>query len=119
MEGFLEAEGAMDPLFITSITASELLHGVFRATPERRANREGFVEAVLMETPVLSFDLACARQHAKLWAALASTGQQIGPHDMMIAATCLRFGHRLATLNEREFSRVPNLRLADARRFAA
>ena len=116
MEGFIEAEAPMAPLYISSVTASELLHGIHRATTRsRKAKRKAFVEALIEATPVLPFDLPCARRHAELWAALEKKGQRIGPHDMLIAATCLRFGHRLATLNEREFSRVKGLRLANAR----
>ena len=70
MSAFIEAEAPMESLFISSITASELLHGVHRATPERRARREAYVEAVIRETPILPFDLPCARRHAGLWAAL-------------------------------------------------
>ncbi len=117
MPAFVEAEAAMEPLFLSSVTASELLHGVHRATPERRATREAFVEAVLRETPTLPFDLPCARRHAALWAALETAGTRIGAHDMMIAATALRFGHRVATLNEKEFSQIHSLQLANARSY--
>lgn len=34
--------------------------------------------------------------------------------SLLIAATCLRFGHRLATLNESEFKRVDGLELANS-----
>lgn len=115
MEAFLEKEAPMEPLFISSVTASELLHGVCRATLERRTKRVAYVEAVLRETPTLPFDLPCARRHAELWAALEAAGNRVGAHDMMIAATSLRFGHRLATLNEGEFSRVDGLKLANVR----
>lgn len=115
MEAFVEAEAPMDALFIASITASELLHGVHRATPERRAKREAYVESVISRTPILPFDLPSARRHGELWAILEAAGTPIGPHDMLIAATCLRFGHRLATLNEGEFRRVDGLHLANAR----
>ncbi len=118
MEAFIEAEAPMDNLFISSITASELLHGVHRATPERRGKRTAFVEGVLGSTPILPFDLACARRHAGLWAALEATGSRIGAHDLIIAATGLRFGHRLATLKEGEFARVEGLTLANARPYA-
>jgi predicted nucleic acid-binding protein len=37
---------------IAAITASELLHGVHRADPPRRAQREAFVEHVLRVLPV-------------------------------------------------------------------
>ena len=117
MEAFLEAEAAMEAVFITSVTASELLHGVHRATPNRRARREAYVESVLDDLPILSFDLPCARRHARLWAMLEVSGNRIGAHDMMIAAICLRFGHKLATLNEGEFARVEGLILVKARTY--
>jgi tRNA(fMet)-specific endonuclease VapC len=114
---FVEAEAAMETIFIAAITASELLHGVHRASAQRRKRRETYVEALISETPPLAFDLGCARHHAKLWAELEIRGERIGPHDMMIAATCLTYGHRLATLNEAEFSRVEGLVLANARKY--
>lgn len=117
LESFIEMEAPMEALFITSVTASELLHGVHRATPERRATREAYVESVLGDLPILSFDLPCARRHARLWASLEVSGNRIGAHDMIIAAICLRFGHRLATLNEGEFTRVDGLVLANARTY--
>ena len=49
LDAFIEAEAPMAPLFITAVTASELLHGLHRATPERRIKREAYVEAVLRE----------------------------------------------------------------------
>lgn len=114
LEAFIGAEAPMEDLFIAAITASELLHGLHRARPGGRDKREAYVESVIRETPTLPFDLHCARHHAKLWATLGAAGQRIGPHDMLIAATCLRFGFRLATLNEDEFKRVHGLHLANA-----
>jgi len=103
-----------DPLFIAAITASELLHGVERAgTPALRKKREVFVEAILSRLQILEFDLDVARHHARLWAALSARGTMIGPHDLQIAATALRHGFSLATLNLDEFQRVPALTLAD------
>ena len=111
LSSLLEAEAPMEPVYISTITASELLHGVERATPEHRAKREAFFEAVLRETPSLAIDLACARIHAALWAKLEASGERIGPHDMWIAATCLRYRFRLATLNVGEFGKVEGLQI--------
>lgn len=103
-----------EPLFIAAITASELLHGVERAgTPALRKKREAFVEAILSRLQILEFDLDVARHHARLWAALATSGTMIGPHDLQIAATALRHGFSLATLNLDEFQRVPSLTMGD------
>ncbi len=120
LDRFLLADAAAEAVFLSVITASELLHGVERAADEiRRRSRGAFVEAVLDAIPVLPFDLSCARRHAAVWAGLESAGRRIGAHDMLIAATCLRYGHRLATLNTDEFNRVAGLELADVRPFAA
>jgi tRNA(fMet)-specific endonuclease VapC len=103
---------------IAAITASELLHGCHRATdPAVRARRLAFVDAVLGTIPVIPFGLADARRHAELWAHLASAGTMIGAHDLLIGATALAHGHRVATLNRREFSMVPGLGLADVEKF--
>ncbi len=101
--------GAEDEVAIASITASELLHGVHRATEEHRARREAFVEAVLAAFPSLPFDLLAARTHARLWAGLASTGADIGAHDRIVAATAMSIGWRVGSANTRHFERIPGL----------
>ncbi len=98
--------------FLSVVTASELLHGVHRATqPDVRARRSAFVEGILERFPLLSVDLACARAHAQLWAELRKTGALIGPHDVWLAATCVAHGLTIVTANVREFARVPGLDL--------
>lgn len=99
-----------EEFFVSVITASELLHGVHRAkTPDVRARRSAFVEAVLARFPLLSIDLPTARSHSQLWAGLAATGKLIGPHDLWIAAACIAHGLTLVTVNVREFECVPGL----------
>jgi predicted nucleic acid-binding protein len=61
--------------------------------------------------PVQPFTLETARVHSRLWADLVSSGQLIGPHELMLAATALALGWSVATLNPREFRRVPGLSL--------
>ncbi|MFK5923368.1 MAG: PIN domain-containing protein [Verrucomicrobiota bacterium] len=103
MPSFIEAEAAMEPVYIAAVTVSELLHGVHRAGEVYRCQRQAFVEAVLRNTPILPFDLICAKNHAKLWADLESEERRIGALDMLIAVTCLAFGHRLATVSLSEW----------------
>ena len=73
--------GPDEEVAIAAITASELLHGVHRASATHRARREAFVESILAAVPVLDFDLLAARAHARLWADLAKAGSDVGPHD--------------------------------------
>lgn len=99
-----------ETLFLSVVTASELLHGVHRAADEGiRARRSAFVEAILESFPLLPIDLPTARAHARLRANLAAAGRLIGPHDQWLAATCLAHGLTLATANLREFERVEGL----------
>ena len=105
-------EEQLDPaeeVGIAAITASELLHGVHRASPEHRARREIFVEGVLAAFPPIAFDLLAARAHARLWADLASAGTDVGAHDRLVAATAIAAGWRVGTANIRHFERIPGL----------
>jgi len=99
-----------DESFLSVITASELLHGVRRATqPDVRARRSAFVEGILERFPLLNVDLATARAHAQIWAELQQAGTIIGPHDLLLAATCVAHGLTMVTANVREFERVAGL----------
>lgn len=109
-----------EPVRIAAITASELLHGCHRAAdPGVRVRRFAFVDALLELIPVLPFGLAEARRHAELWAQLVKDGNVLGAHDLVIGATALAQGHRLATLNRAEFSRIAGLQLAELGRFTS
>lgn len=97
-------------MFISAITVSELLVGVFRAdTPARQAKRSAFIESVLGAMVTLDFTLETARIHARLLADLASRGEKIGANDLMIAATALFYGYPVLTSNTRGFSRIIGL----------
>ncbi|HEY4812663.1 MAG TPA: PIN domain-containing protein [Solirubrobacteraceae bacterium] len=104
--------GEHEEVGIAAITASELLHGVHRATREHRGRRAVFVEAVLAAFPTLVFDLLVARVHARLWAGLASAGAEVGAHDRLVAATAMSAGWRVGTANVRHFERVCGLEIA-------
>ena len=96
---------------ISVITVSELLHGVHRATGERRARRGAFVEHLLAELQAIPITERVARAHAEIWSQLSATGQAIGAHDLWIAATAVAHGLGVATGNAAEFRRVPGLRV--------
>ena len=104
----LEQRGEED-VAIAAITASELLHGVWRARAQHRARRETFVEQVLSAFPVIPFDLLAARLHARISAELAGAGVAISAHDLLIGATALRVGFAVATRDRRSFRRIPGL----------
>lgn len=115
--GFLSAHSS-EVIFITAITASELLHGCERANdPAIRERREWFVEGLLQDYAVLPFTLNEARTHAQLWAGLERKGTPIGERDLLIAAIAKANGHTVATINRDEFTRVPGLALEEVQPF--
>ena len=111
LAAFLSPRGN-EPAAIAAVTLSELLHERHHAIDARiKAERGRFVEAVRRDYSVIPFGEAQAETHSRIWADLESRGSLIGPHDLQIAATTLSLDYDLATSNEREFSRVPGLRV--------
>jgi predicted nucleic acid-binding protein len=108
------AQRQQEEFFLSVVTASELLHGLYRALhPEVWTKRAAFVEAILERFPLIPVDLATTRTHAQVWAELAATGMMIEPNDLWLAATCIAHGLTMVTVNGREFARVPGLAVED------
>lgn len=99
-----------DAFFISVISLSELLHGVYRASNERiKTRRLAFVEGIFERFPILPITCEVARMHARIWADLQAQGVMIGLHDSWLAATCIAHGYAVVTRNIREFDRVNGL----------
>jgi tRNA(fMet)-specific endonuclease VapC len=106
----LETVAGEEERAISVVTASELLHGVHRASDARvRMRRHAWVESVLERLQPLPITRHVARAHSELWARLEAGGSLIGAHDLWIAATALAHGMPVATVNARHFERVPGL----------
>jgi tRNA(fMet)-specific endonuclease VapC len=63
-------------------------------------------------TESLSFDDQAAEHYGRVRPLLEHAGTPIGPNDLMIAAIALTHDATVLTRNEREFRRVPGLRVA-------
>ncbi len=114
--GSLAADSVLDtperrrqPVAIAAITASELWHGLFRLGGVRRVAAERFARRWLAELPVIPFDAEVARVHAILGVRLSLGRTPIGSHDLMVAATAVHLGYRVATRDRRSFHRVEGL----------
>jgi predicted nucleic acid-binding protein len=97
-----------EELWLTAITVSELLYGVFRLPAGRRRERlEEVLNDVLNKDyrgRVLPFDADAAVEHARLVAKLRARGAPTGTEDAMIAAIALTHGAKLATRNVKHFT---------------
>lgn len=100
-------------LVICSIVVAELMYGAERAAAAHRANNRLRVEQLRQRLVSLPFDDAAAEEYGKLRAHLMTSGQPIGPNDLMIAAIALSHRLVLVTHNLSEFSRVPGLNVED------
>lgn len=94
---------------ISSITLSELEYGAAKSSrPDQ--NRIALVE-FLAPLEILPYDDMAAQEYGKIRASLERQGTPIGSMDMLIAAHALAVNCTLVTNNEREFSRVPSLKI--------
>jgi tRNA(fMet)-specific endonuclease VapC len=96
---------------VASITVAELWHGVERATHAFKAERETYIHRILSSVRTLPYTMVTAREHARLWAELESSGKMIGYYDLIVAATALEHDSPVATFNQRHFSQVPGLKV--------
>lgn len=95
-------------LVTSIIVAAELRYGIAKKGSERLAR---LVEAVLGAFEVLPWEAPAEIHYAAVRDGLSRSGQLIGDMDMLIAAHALALDAVLVTDNEREFSRVPGLKI--------
>lgn len=100
---------AVGAVGISAITLSELEYGVAKSLyPER--NRLALTEFVA-PLEVVEFDDRAAAVYGMVRAELERLGKPIGAMDLLIAAHALALQVTLVTNNEKEFRRVPGLRV--------
>ena len=95
------------------LATSVIVAGVVRFGYTRRmsARLTRDLEAVLGSLPILPLEAPADWHYASLRAELERRGTPIGGNDMWIAAHALALNCTLVTGNEREFRRVPGLRV--------
>jgi tRNA(fMet)-specific endonuclease VapC len=94
---------------VSSIVAHELFYGAFKS--RRRAHNIALIDALPLE--VIALDREDARRAGEVRAALAASGQPIGPYDVLIAGQALARGLVLVTHNISEFGRIADLVVED------
>lgn len=95
-------------IFTSIIVVAELRYGIARNRSRRLAAQ---LDAILKGLDVVAFEAPADVTYADLRARLERAGRTIGANDMLIAAHALALDLTLVTANEREFSRIPNLRI--------
>lgn len=95
---------------LSLITYGELMYGAAKmdAPPPQAAAQ---LQELLDMIEILPMPVEAGRRYGELRAFLESKGQVIGNNDLWIAAHAICADLTLVTNNEREFQRVPDLKL--------
>jgi tRNA(fMet)-specific endonuclease VapC len=95
---------------ISSLTLGELRFGA-----ERRHSRKlhGIIDTFVRTVQVMPFDEACAAAYGRIQAGLESKGTPIGTLDTLIAAHAFALNVTLVTNNQKHFSKVRGLKIAN------
>jgi len=102
---------AIGDIAVSSITVAELTFGVQKSQQVRLNQRA--LEQFLLPLTVVDFDAQAATIYGTVRATLEQQGTPIGALDMLIAAHALSLKLTLITNNVKEFTRVPNLQVAN------
>lgn len=94
---------------ISSITLSELFYGVSKSSKPKQ-NQIALMQFVA-PLEILPYSDEAAQYYGDLRAHLEKQGSPIGSLDMLIAAHALSIACTLVTNNEKEFIRIPNLKI--------
>jgi tRNA(fMet)-specific endonuclease VapC len=96
-----------DRVATSAIVVSELRYG-FRRKYSKLALR---LEPLLSSLKIHPFQAPADERYGEIRAHLEKIGKLIGPNDLLIAAHALALNSAVVTDNEREFSRVPGLKV--------
>lgn len=90
------------------IVAAELRFGARKRGSVQLTSQ---LETILSAIDVLSLEKPADQHYAAIRSFLERKGETIGPNDMLIAAHALSQDCAVITANQREFSRVPGLKV--------
>jgi len=98
-------------LAIATICEAEVLYGLEKkASPRLWTEYEHYLRHKLV---VLPLDRKAIETYARIKAATQAGGAVVGEFDLLIGATALANGLTLATLNRRDFAKIPGLAVED------
>lgn len=97
-----------DTICTSIIVACEIQYGLLKKGSARLTAQ---ITAILNAIDVLELPGEVATNYGEIRLYLETQGQPIGPNDLIIAAHARALGLAVVTGNDREFQRVPNLKV--------
>jgi predicted nucleic acid-binding protein len=109
LEQVKAAQGEIE-LGLSVVTIAELVHGAYRTkTQAQQQRRLEFIDRLSNDLPMHPVTLAIARLAGRIEGQQEAMGIQFAFEDLLIGATALHLGYEVATLNLRDFKRIPGL----------
>jgi len=102
------AEVGAERIAISLIVACEIRFGLAKSGSQRLIQN---MERVLEQIEVLPMEAPVEEHYADIRTRLERAGTPIGPNDLLIAAHARALDLTLVTDNDREFARVPGLKV--------
>jgi tRNA(fMet)-specific endonuclease VapC len=101
-----------EQIFIPSIAAAELVHGIYRAkTQEQFVKRDAYIQLLLASYAIAPFSETSARIAGRIRGEEARIGNTLPLGDSLIAAIALDLDYSLLTNNVKDFARIPGMRV--------
>jgi len=98
-------------LGVSAITSAELRFGADKSADPSKNHRQ--LDQFFLTLPILAFDEGASRHYGEIRAQLEKAGTPIGSLDLLIAAHGRSLDLTVVTHNQREFQRVPGLKVED------
>src|ERR1035437_5827712 len=96
----IAVRAAGEDVAVSVVTLIELAHGMARAnTPQRKAARRQFLNALMTALRLQPATAAIALRAGQIDGQNAAQGVRVGLSDLLIAATALELGYRVAPAN--------------------
>jgi tRNA(fMet)-specific endonuclease VapC len=103
------AHGEVD-CALSVVTIVELTHGIYRAKSDAdRERRRAFSEELRRDMAVYPVTVEIAELAGRIEGEQAARGVSITFEDLLIGATALQLSYAIATLNVRDFQKIPGL----------
>ena len=102
-------EAGVGEVGISTITVSELQYGVSKSKHREQNARR--LARFLVPFDIIPYGEVAAKYYGDIRSCLQQRGMLIGSLDMLIAAHALSLSSIIVTNNEKEFNRVPNLKV--------
>jgi predicted nucleic acid-binding protein len=111
LEQMRTAQGDVE-IALSVVSIAELVHGAYRTkTQAQQQRRLEFIDRLSSDAPVYPVTLEIARLAGRIEGQQEAIGVQLAFEDLLIGATALHLGYAVATLNLRDFQKIPSLSL--------